>query len=544
MSTCAVDCPGLGWRPLPRGRWGGLALLLLAELLGLSLRFDMGAVARAGRAWGQLVAAAHFLPQLALVTALSLLVLGGDRLWAGLTAQDESREDGPSCRLALAAHLLALLGFFQLTRLVAEGDLASSAAPGAWAVAWLVAGLLTLLFWMMAVVPAGLWLRWAGRCWPALLLAGGAGAAAWAASRLTAALWLPLGRATVRLVELILGLFLPGVVCRPDEFVVGTSDFAVEIAPQCSGYEGVGLVTAFLGVYLWCDRARFRFPAALLLLPLGAAVSWLANVLRIVLLITIGACGAPDVALGGFHSQAGWLAFNAVALGLVAVSRYAWATPAGAASVGRANPTAAYVAPLMALVAATMVSGALSSGFDRFYPVRVVAVLAALWWFRADYAGLHWGGSWAAVGLGCVVFAVWLGLEGVGPPGQALGDGLASVPAGWAVLWLAFRLAGSVVTAPLAEELAFRGYLLRRLVDRDFAAVSPRQLAWLPLLVSSALFATLHPGRWLAGLAAGVIYALALHRRGSVGDAVLAHATTNGLLAGHVLLTGRWSLWC
>ena len=39
------------------------------------------------------------------------------------------------------------------------------------------------------------------------------------------------------------------------------------------------------------------------------------------MLIAIGALGHPSVAVGGFHSQAGWIAFNAVGLGLVAGSR-------------------------------------------------------------------------------------------------------------------------------------------------------------------------------------------------------------------------------
>ena len=38
------------------------------------------------------------------------------------------------------------------------------------------------------------------------------------------------------------------------------------------------------------------------------------------------------------------------------------------------------------------------------------------------------------------------------------------------------ELFGSSIVVPVAEELAFRGYLLRRLIDADFTAVSPRQV--------------------------------------------------------------------
>jgi membrane protease YdiL (CAAX protease family) len=56
------------------------------------------------------------------------------------------------------------------------------------------------------------------------------------------------------------------------------------------------------------------------------------------------------------------------------------------------------------------------------------------------------------------------------------------------------------------------------------------------------LFGALH-GQWLAGMAAGVVYALSQRRRGQLGDAVLAHGTTNGLLTTYALATGNWSSW-
>ena len=95
---------------------------------------------------------------------------------------------------------------------------------------------------------------------------------------------------------------------------------------------------------------------------------------------------------------------------------------------------------------------------------------------------------------------------------------------------------------PLAEELAFRGYLTRRLIAAEFRDVPPGQFGWSSLLVSSVLFGTLH-GRWVAGTLAGLLYALALYRRRELSDAVLAHATTNALIAADVLLAGAWSLW-
>src|SRR5262249_45465059 len=148
----------------------------------------------------------------------------------------------------------------------------------------------------------------------------------------------------------------------PQELIVGTKLFAVTIAPKCSGFEGIGLIWVFLGVYLALSRRRLRFPQALVLLPIGTVVMWLANAVRIAALVLVGPWGAPAGAAGGFHSRAGWLAFNAVGLALVAVSgRWRWvAAPTSAAADAEDaapanNRTTAYLAPMMAIVAASMI---------------------------------------------------------------------------------------------------------------------------------------------------------------------------------------------
>ena len=50
----------------------------------------------------------------------------------------------------------------------------------------------------------------------------------------------------------------------------------------------------------------------------------------------------------------------------------------------------------------------------------------------------------------------------------------------------------------------------------------------------------LHP---FAGCLAGALFAIALYRRGRIADAILAHATANGLIAIYVLMTGKLYLW-
>jgi CAAX prenyl protease-like protein len=148
------------------------------------------------------------------------------------------------------------------------------------------------------------------------------------------------------------------------------------------------------------------------------------------------------------------------------------------------------------------------------------------------------------VALGVIVFGVWL-LLAPGDMMVASGPPLAWTEADpvWATLWLVFRVAGSVLTVPLAEELAFRGYLTRRLVQRDFEQVPLGRMTWISFVVSSVLFGLLHGSCWHAGIIAGLLFALALRCRGRLADAVAAHLTANALLCVYVLCTGTWQLW-
>jgi CAAX prenyl protease-like protein len=123
-----------------------------------------------------------------------------------------------------------------------------------------------------------------------------------------------------------------------------------------------------------------------------------------------------------------------------------------------------------------------------------------------------------------------------------LASTVGALPRGQAWAWVALRVIGSVAIVPLAEELAFRGYLTRRLIAIDFESLPVGQFSWQAWLVSSAAFGLLH-GRWLAGMLVGLLYALAMYRRGKLGDAVIAHAVTNAMIAATVMATGDWSMW-
>lgn len=552
MSDSSISPPTVSASlPKPAFCWFLLAALPIVEVLLLTLRFDTGTLSGQSGWWAELLGESPLLFQLVIAVAAATLLLGGASLWTEARRLPVPTLALRTVGLPFLGHLAALAAFSGVTALLLDGNIAVRSKT-AWTVLWLVLGASTAGLWALTLLPARLWLQLIRSNWVVLLGGLGVGGLAWGAGLLLRLCWLPLAEATLWIVHALLSVAYNDLVCEPTERLVGTSTFAVQIAPGCSGYEGMGLISVFIGAYLWLFRRDLRFPQALLLWPIGVAILWLSNAVRIAALIAIGTAGWREVALGGFHSQAGWLAFNAVALGLAIVARrlrFFAVQPAEAVGetsvspVGQPHPATAYLAPFLAILATTMVTAAFTAGFDMMYPLRVLAAAAVLWFCRRAYAELRWSWSWQPIALGLAMFLLWIALvpSGIGES-SPLPDGLARLSPSWAAVWLIFRIAGATITVPLAEELAFRGYLLRRLQSADWRELPPGRFSWMSLLISSLLFGMMH-GHWLAGTLAGLTYAVAVYRRGRLLDAVLAHATTNALLAGYVLATGAWALW-
>ena len=102
---------------------------------------------------------------------------------------------------------------------------------------------------------------------------------------------------------------------------------------------------------------------------------------------------------------------------------------------------------------------------------------------------------------------------------------------------------GAIVTVPIAEELAFRAFIMRRLISPEFDAVALTRWTVAAIAVSSLAFGLMHGSRWIGGTVAGLLYAAVMVRRGRLSDAITAHAVTNALLAVWVLSRGEWQFW-
>jgi exosortase E/protease (VPEID-CTERM system) len=405
-------------------------------------------------------------------------------------------------------------------------------------------GLLAALAMFMAMAPLALWIRALQAVGAPGLYALGTVLIATAVLYWSQQLWAPTAQVTFEIVSRLLRPIIPTLQGDPLTRVLSTEHFSVAITNICSGLEGVGLMLVFCCAWLVCFRAEYVFPRALILIPCGVLLIFALNAVRIAALVLIGNSGYPEVAGYGFHSQAGWIAFNVAACCIAVISRrIPWLNRNAAVRDATENRTATYLLPLLALLAAGMLARVLSSGFDFFDGLRLVAGGAMLFVCLRGLTMLGWGFSWRGPLAGIGVFAVWLTAAHVLLPQVSMPAALTAAPEWVRFCWIATRVATSVLVVPIAEELAYRGYLLRRIVAADFEAVALNKVGLWPLLLSSAVFGVAHGAMWIAGIVAGLIYAGVFIRTERMGEAVAAHATTNVLLAAYVLLLDHWELW-
>lgn len=185
------------------------------------------------------------------------------------------------------------------------------------------------------------------------------------------------------------------------------------------------------------------------------------------------------------------------------------------------------------------------------YPLKALTVSCLLFVFRKHYPELKFKdltnlpATLGACGLGFLVFILWikmdwtLGAAGGVPPG--FNPSLLPERNIQIVMTL-FRIAGAVLVVPIMEELFWRSFLIRYLIDKNFDTVRIGAFTWASFLISVVLFGFEH-NYIFAGVMAGTFYNLLLYRTRSLTQCVLAHAVTNLALAIYVVSSGKWQFW-
>jgi uncharacterized protein len=247
-------------------------------------------------------------------------------------------------------------------------------------------------------------------------------------------------------------------------------------------------------------------------------------------------------------------------------------TSAGAAGLARENPArgqgdepsgekggsltgaAPFVGPFAVFVCMMAAERSLGLPIQWMYPVRCAATLLALLYFSRKAIPLRASAPLVSAAIGVAVFLIWIGPDVLfgaayrhswifenallGKAGSSAPESLRSnLP------FIIVRILGCVAIVPVIEELFWRGWLMRWLIGHDFRTVAIGAYTAPAFWITAAFFACEHGPYWEVGLAAGIVYNLLVVRAKNLGDCIVAHAVTNGILSAYVLMTGNWQYW-
>jgi CAAX prenyl protease-like protein len=183
------------------------------------------------------------------------------------------------------------------------------------------------------------------------------------------------------------------------------------------------------------------------------------------------------------------------------------------------------------------------------YGLCSLLVLGLILWLRPRYRGQDPAPvpvrHSILLGLGAIV--LWIALDPWMPrtgtrdntfPYEAAFQ-LGTVPG---VLAILFRMFGAVVVVPIAEELFWRGYLMRTIIKPEFEEVPLATFQPLSFYITTVAFALVH-----VEIGSAILFALIAGwwflKTKSLKAVMILHAAANLGLAAYVLISRNWYFW-
>jgi len=226
------------------------------------------------------------------------------------------------------------------------------------------------------------------------------------------------------------------------------------------------------------------------------------------------------------------------------------------------NPTFTRVSPFVAFMAFIAIEEGLRALLQRqiihfdevllywLYIPKAVLVALMLWLFRKSYMEVSWKDfldsrkTALSVLSGLLIFILWINMDWtIGSQHSPVGFNPEIFPTEnikW--LMIAVRMTGAVIIVPIMEELFWRSFLLRYLINSDFTTVKIGRLSLFSFIAVTVLFGLEHHYIF-AGMMAGVIFNYIYYATRSIAHCILSHAVANLGLACYVLATGYWRFW-
>jgi CAAX prenyl protease-like protein len=190
------------------------------------------------------------------------------------------------------------------------------------------------------------------------------------------------------------------------------------------------------------------------------------------------------------------------------------------------------------------------TALNWLYLPKAAIVGWLLWQFRRSYPEINSKDfldvrcTALSIFAGLAVFILWINMDWtLGSQNAPAGfnpESFSSEPARW--LMIVVRVAGAVIIVPIMEELFWRSFLLRYLIDNDFTKVPIGRLSVFSFLAVAILFGLEHH-YFFAGIMAGVVFNYIYYATKSIAQCILSHAVANLCLAAYVLVSGKWNFW-
>jgi CAAX prenyl protease-like protein len=214
------------------------------------------------------------------------------------------------------------------------------------------------------------------------------------------------------------------------------------------------------------------------------------------------------------------------------------------------KPWLPYVLPFVIFLLFTEPARFFPALSPYFYCTKTIIVGSLLWSLRHQYAAdfsltLPSSEIVKSVLCGLLVLVIWVVPEeylfqaGKSAPFDpyALGSSQAA-----AIVLVGVRLIGSSLVVPVMEELFWRSFLMRYLINPDFRSIPIGTFTWLSFVGVAITFGLEHH-RIVVGALAGLLYGLLLVHQKNLKGVIVAHGVTNLGLGVYVILTGNWIFW-
>jgi len=185
------------------------------------------------------------------------------------------------------------------------------------------------------------------------------------------------------------------------------------------------------------------------------------------------------------------------------------------------------------------------------YTIKIAAVGILLFILKDSFIELRWNskGVVLAALLGPVLTALWIVVDQLTPHFKFLGSRAAYDPftsihrPGLCWLFIVVRFFGLVAVAPLIEEIFYRSFLLRFVINpNDFTKVPLGKYDLTSFVAVVVLMASAHPEYLAAALFSAAMNVLIIRTK-NLWATVVAHSSTNLCLGIYVILFHAWKYW-